>query len=71
MVDIMKNTDKDFDKAIELFLETNQDKLEKVGKCPYCGSIVMYNFLNQNYACLDCMFDTEDIEEIENWKINE
>lgn len=67
----MENLDRDFEKAMELFVETNQDKVNKIGRCPYCSGIVMYNFYNQNYECLDCMFDIEDINEIENWKLNE
>ena len=62
--------DKDFEKAMELFVETNQDKLGVVGRCE-CGGLVMYNFAKQCYSCIDCgMFETDDISEIENWRID-
>lgn len=63
--------DKDFEKAMELFVEVNQDKLGVVGRCPDCGGIVMYNFARQCYSCIDCdMFEIDDISVIENWRID-
>ena len=67
----MKNFDKDFEKAMELFVEVNQDKLGLVGRCPDCNGLVMYNFARQCYVCIDCgMFEIDTLEPIENWRID-
>ena len=58
-------------KAMELFVETNQDKLGVVGRCPDCNGLVKYNFARQCYCCIYCdLFEIEKIESIENWRID-